>query len=167
MVIVTSLLERLSFLDFHRAKLVCSKWYVCSKQTARPKYGSPLLMLSSEEDGCCIYVQPRDEDRFYKTKVDFSGFRFLANSGKWFLVADSRLTLSIIDVFSDKRIELPPIESAKDGRFRLERLGDHSFMERLNDSSTCWFHPTSGDLRGALWVDDKKELRVRCCVVSY
>ncbi|CAA7025936.1 unnamed protein product [Microthlaspi erraticum] len=118
-----SVLELLTIRDFHRTKIACWNWYLCSKQILRPKYGSPLLMLSTEEGRCHMYSP--GEDRVYETKSDFSGYRFLGSSGRWFLAADSRSQLSIIDVFSDERIDLPPVESIK------------------------------GDLRGVLWVDEK------------
>ncbi|CAA7023340.1 unnamed protein product [Microthlaspi erraticum] len=123
-------LERLTVLDFYRAKIVCSSWYSCSKQAVRPKCGSPLLMLSLEEGGCVLYNP--DEDRVYETTTrDFSGYRFLANSGKWFLAVDSRSKLVIVDVFSEERIGLPPLESLKGERFKVEVAGDKKFNVSL------------------------------------
>ncbi|CAA7025933.1 unnamed protein product [Microthlaspi erraticum] len=154
---LTSLLERLSVVDFQRSKLVCSNWYLCSKQTVRPKHGPPLLMLSLEEDGCVLYSP--DEDRVYETTTnsDFLGYRFLASSGKWFLVGDSLSKLYIIDVFSEERIDLPPLESTEGGPFRLERKGAKEFNEEsviINGCNTCRIVDHE-DLRGVLWVDDK------------
>ncbi|CAA7023338.1 unnamed protein product [Microthlaspi erraticum] len=147
-------LERLSVLDLHRAKIVCSSWYLCSKQTVRQKSGSPLLMLSPEEGGCVLYNP--DEDRVYKTtKSEFSGYRFLGSSGKWFLVVDSRSKLYIIDLFSEERIDLPPLESIKDGLYSVERLGDRVFMVRLVKNYSGVLVQAVEDLRGVLWVDDK------------
>lgn len=152
--ILRSVLERSSFVDFHRAKIVCSNWYLCSKQTLLPKAGSPLLMLFPE-DGC-VQCTP-DEDKVYKpTKRDFSGIRFLANSGNWFLVVDSGSKLYIIDVFSEKKIDLPPLESRKGGLYSLERIGDKEFKERIIDNCDSFSVQTSDDLRGVLWVDEEK-----------
>uniref|UniRef100_A0A1J3E1B2 F-box protein n=1 Tax=Noccaea caerulescens TaxID=107243 RepID=A0A1J3E1B2_NOCCA len=122
----------------------------------RPKSGSPLLMLSLEEVGCRLYSP--GEDMIYETKSDFSGYRFLANSGKWFLAVDSRSKLVIVDVFSEERIDLPPLESIKGGRCKFEVAGDQKFNVRLiND--TVFFSSAMvedvEDLRGLLWVDDK------------
>ncbi|CDY44283.1 BnaC02g41340D [Brassica napus] len=92
------LLERLSFVDFHRAKMVCSIWYLCSKQALGPKAGSPMLIVSQEEGSYRLYNP--EEDRVYKAK---SNYRFLGSSGKWFLVVDSRSDLYVINVFSNER----------------------------------------------------------------
>ncbi|EFH62172.1 hypothetical protein ARALYDRAFT_899647 [Arabidopsis lyrata subsp. lyrata] len=46
-----------------------------------------------------------------KPERDFEGFRFLANSGNWFLVIDSCSNLYIIDVFGKNLIDLLPLES--------------------------------------------------------
>ncbi|KAL0773157.1 hypothetical protein Bca101_038308 [Brassica carinata] len=77
--ILRFLLEHLCFIDFHRAKMVCRNWYLCSKQTVRRRSGSPLLILSSEDD--CVLFNP-EEDRVNKSTRDLSGTRFLANSGE-------------------------------------------------------------------------------------
>ncbi|VYS53325.1 unnamed protein product [Arabidopsis thaliana] len=120
-----------------------------------PKLGSPLLLLSPEEGGFRLYKP--DEDKFYETKSDFSGYRFLASSGKWFLVVDSRWDLYIIDVFSDERISLPPLESTQGGLYMVEREGSNDFKVTLIGGSLngrCCVHTTEY-LRGLLWVDDK------------
>ncbi|CAA7023346.1 unnamed protein product [Microthlaspi erraticum] len=119
-------LERLHFLDFHRAKIVCSSWYSCSKQSVRPKCGSPLLMLSLEEGGCVLYNP--DEDRVYETTTrDFSG---------------------------EERIGLPPLESLKGERFKVEVAGDKKFNVSLIEDTSRIVQDVE-DLRGLLWVDDK------------
>ncbi|CAE5958650.1 unnamed protein product [Arabidopsis arenosa] len=46
----------------------------------QPKAGSPLLILSTEKDGCRL-CNPADERVVYETKSDLSGHRFLGSSG--------------------------------------------------------------------------------------
>lgn len=77
------------------AKIVCSNWYLCSKQTLRPKFRSPLVMLCPKEGGCNFYNP--EKDMVYVAKSDLSGYQFLGNSRKWFLVVDSKSDLYIID----------------------------------------------------------------------
>ncbi|KAL1196110.1 F-box protein [Cardamine amara subsp. amara] len=74
--ILISLFNCLNFVDFHRAKMVCSNWYCVSKQTVPWKSGSPWIMLFLEESGCFMLYNP-DEDKIYKTARDLSGNRFL------------------------------------------------------------------------------------------
>ncbi|CAH8263300.1 unnamed protein product [Arabidopsis lyrata] len=105
------------------------KYNECAKALRPPLVGSPLLLLSQEEGGCCLYKP--EEDKFYETKSDFSRYRFLASSGKWFLVVDSRSDLYIIDVFSDERIRLPPLESINGGLYMVERVGSNEFKVTL------------------------------------
>ncbi|CAA7023341.1 unnamed protein product [Microthlaspi erraticum] len=114
-------------------------------------------MLSLEEGGCRLYIP--EEDRVYDTtkSCDFSGYRFLANSGKWFLAVDSRSRLVIIDVFSEERIDLPPLGSIKGDFHKVEAAGDKKFdvmfIEHIGFCSGVI--KTVEDLRGLLWVDDK------------
>ncbi|VVB17180.1 unnamed protein product [Arabis nemorensis] len=91
------------------------------------------------------------------TKPDFSGFRYLANSGKWFLTVDPGLNLFIIDIFSEKKIHLPPLESIEDARFRLVREGDKELKQFTINGNPSG---TAEDVRGVLWVDEnnKQEL---------
>ncbi|KAL0686070.1 hypothetical protein Bca4012_052918 [Brassica carinata] len=140
--ILRYLLERLSFFDFHRAAIVCSNWYLCSKQTLRLKFRSPLLMLCPEEGGCRL-----------------SGYQFLGNSGKWFLVVDSRSDLYIIDVFSHKRMLLPRLETLKGGPHEIQGVGENEFKENLIKRCTlfAWDHFTIKDLR--VGMDVRRELR--------
>ncbi|CAA0247721.1 unnamed protein product [Arabidopsis thaliana] len=118
----------------------------------RPKARSPLLMLSAEKDGCrSNSVYNPYNDRVYETKSDFSGYRFLGNSGKWFLVVDSRMKLYIIDVFSEKRIDLPPLESFKGSHFKIWREGEENVKHMLMDDEDpfCDEIPHAAeDLRG-------------------
>ncbi|CAE5978288.1 unnamed protein product [Arabidopsis arenosa] len=117
--ILISLFKRLSYVDFHRAKMVCSYWYSGSKQTVTRKSGIPWLMLFPD-DGGCLLCNPY-EKVVYKTKRDCSGSRFLASCGKWLLMLDSRSRLYIIDVFSGNRIDLPPLESLLSNYSALKR----------------------------------------------
>ncbi|CAE6005603.1 unnamed protein product [Arabidopsis arenosa] len=131
------------------------KYNECAKAMRPALVGSPLLLLSQEEGG--IRLCKPGEDMFYETTTDFSGYRFLASSGKWFLVVDSRSDLYIIDVFSDERIRLPPLESINGGLYMVERVGSNEFKVTLIRgifNGSCSVHTTKY-LRGLLWVDDK------------
>ncbi|CAL9222843.1 unnamed protein product [Arabidopsis halleri] len=93
----------------------------------------------------------------YKSERDFSGIRFLANYGNWFLVIDSKSNLYIIDVFSENRIDLPSLESLVSDNFTFERLGDKKFKWQVTNrhQGLIVSYPTSEDLSGLLWVDEK------------
>ncbi|XP_010499238.1 PREDICTED: F-box protein At5g25290-like [Camelina sativa] len=143
-----TLKRQLSCPDLESAKALCSSWIL------QPKGGSPLLMLSQEKDDCRVY-NPAD-DTVYETKSDLSGYRFVASSGKWFLVIDSRLKLYIIDVFGEEeRIDLPGLETFK-GYFEIEREGEDKIRHVLIGTSSRTRPSTAKDVRGLLWVEDKK-----------
>jgi len=149
--LLRNIFNRLSFADFHRAT-----WNSISKQTAPPKTKSPWLILFPDEGvhGCVLYNP--DEDRIYKSVRDFSGTIFLANSGNWFLVMDSKSNLYIIDVFSENRIDLPPLESLLSDNFTFEQKGDKEFKwQASNDQILVFRLPRAEELRGILWVDEK------------
>ncbi|KAL0873492.1 hypothetical protein Bca101_023197 [Brassica carinata] len=84
--------------------------------------GSPGLMLFPKDGGCLLY-NPK-EGTFQRKLGDFSGCRFLANSGNWLLVLDSGSNLYIVDVFSEKKIRLPSLESI------VKRVEDTEIFER-------------------------------------
>ncbi|CAA7025985.1 unnamed protein product [Microthlaspi erraticum] len=138
-------LGRLSVVEHHRARKVCRNWYLYSKQTMLGKSESPpwLMLFPFPEDGCVLYNPT--EKRVCGTKREFSGIRFLANSGNWFLVLDSRSNLYIIDLFSDKRINLPSLKSVRGGAIRDMRIRGKEVKEAFEN------------LRGVLWVDENNE----------
>ncbi|KAG7583602.1 F-box domain [Arabidopsis suecica] len=152
--LLESIFEKLSFADFHRAKLVCSTWNSTSKRTVSRKSEPPwLILFPDSEENVCLLFNP-EEDRIYTTERDFSKIRFLANSGKWFLVVDSGFSLCIIDVFNEnRRIDLPPLESLLSSKYSLKRVRDKEFRWGLT-SGSCLEMKTD-NLRGLLWVDEK------------
>ncbi|KAG2284246.1 hypothetical protein Bca52824_055466 [Brassica carinata] len=135
--------------------MVCSIWYLCSKQALGPKAGSPMLIVSQEEGSYRLYNP--EEDRVYKAK---SNYRFLGSSGKWFLVVDSRSDLYVINVFSNERVRLPPLETVKSSLYKIERLGGdkgfHEFIIIEHETFSSGNLVTAEDLRAVLWVDEKK-----------
>jgi len=68
------------------------------------------------------------------------------------------MKLYIIDVFSEKRIELPPLESFKGSLFKILRDGEENVKHMQmadNDPIRDEFPHAAEDLRGRLWVEDK------------
>lgn len=74
----------------------------------------------------------------------------LANSGKWFLMLDSRSSLYIIDVLSESRIDLPPLESLVSSTSTIKRLGDEEFKREETGLETSLIL-RANVLRGLLW----------------
>ncbi|XP_010478094.1 PREDICTED: F-box protein At5g25290-like isoform X2 [Camelina sativa] len=144
-----TLKRQLSYPDLESAEALRSSLIL------QPKGGSPLLMLSQEKDGCRVY-NPGD-DTVYETKSDLSGYRFVASSGKWFLVIDSRMKLYIIDVFGEEeRIDLPGLETFKGSHFKIERVGEDKIRHVAFRTLSRTDPSTAEDVRGRLWVEDKK-----------
>ena len=68
----------------------------------------------------------------------------------------SGCNLAIIDVFSqDRRINFPPLESLQSNIYTLKRVVDKEYCFEL--PSGDYYNENADDLRGRLWVGDKKE----------
>ncbi|CAH2035149.1 unnamed protein product [Thlaspi arvense] len=117
--------------------------------------GSPLLTLFLD-DGLCVLYNPK-EGKIEKILRDFSGTRFLASCGNWFLMLDSRSNLYVTDVFSENRIDLPPLESLVSNTSALKRVEDRDgeFTLELTDGTV--FKEFAEEIRGRLWVDEKTQ----------
>ncbi|CAL9222646.1 unnamed protein product [Arabidopsis halleri] len=149
-----SIFERLSFADFHRMKLVCSNWNSSSKRAMARKIEPPwLILFPYGEENVCVLYNP-DEDRIYKTVRDFSGTQIVANSGKWFLMVDFGCNLYIMDVFSEKKIDLPDLESLLPLAYALKCVRDKQ-CNNFGLPSGCYQKEIARNLRGRLWVDEK------------
>jgi len=107
------------------------------------------------EDGCVLY-NPEEDNRLYSTKRDFSKTRFPTNSGNLFLTLDAESNLYIIDLFSEKRINLPPLDSVK-GFYNLKRIGDKEFEEKFTRPSFGYNNQNVVNLRGLLSVDEDNQ----------
>ncbi|EOA30779.1 hypothetical protein CARUB_v10013923mg [Capsella rubella] len=150
--ILRSLFELLSFVDFHRAKMVCSNWYHVSKETVPRKSLSPYLILFPDDTTDCLQYKPYEKDIIY-TRAAPS--RLLASCGKWLLMIDSRSRLYIIDVFSGNKIDLPPLESLLSNDYALKDRGDKEFEWESSDGSVYILY--ADEIRGRLWVDEKTD----------
>uniref|UniRef100_A0A0D3A5L1 KIB1-4 beta-propeller domain-containing protein n=1 Tax=Brassica oleracea var. oleracea TaxID=109376 RepID=A0A0D3A5L1_BRAOL len=114
--------------------------------------GSPGLMLFPK-DGSCVLYNPK-EGTFQRKLGDFSGCRFLANSGNWLLLLDSGSNLYMVDAFSEKKIRLPSLESIDSADCIVKCVGDREFIRQDSDS-------IFSDLSADVWK------RVRCGVPGH
>ncbi|KAG7543282.1 F-box domain, partial [Arabidopsis thaliana x Arabidopsis arenosa] len=121
--LLRSILERLSFVDFHRARCISSEWYSTSESCLGVKNPTtPWIILFPSEhvenknDSCKLY-NPRDHSSYIVRDLgfDLARSRCLANSGSWFLMLDRRTDFHLLNPFTRVRIPLPSLESTGDG----------------------------------------------------
>ncbi|CAN7071151.1 unnamed protein product [Brassica oleracea var. botrytis] len=108
--------KRLGFVDFQRAKSVCSSWLSSSRQSVPKKNHTPWLILFREEqnNSYCKLFNPEEKERLYKTQdtgLDFSKSVCEATYGSWLLMHDLCYNLHIVNLFTNERIILPSLES--------------------------------------------------------
>ncbi|WZY69189.1 hypothetical protein YC2023_001429 [Brassica napus] len=108
--------KRLGFVDFQRAKSVCSSWLSSSRQSVPKKNHTPWLILFPEEqnNSYCKLFNPEEKERLYKTQdtgLDFSKSVCEASYGSWLLMHDLCYNLHIVNIFTNERIILPSLES--------------------------------------------------------
>ncbi|KAJ0263500.1 putative F-box protein [Hirschfeldia incana] len=107
--------ESLSFADFQRAKSVCSSWRSSSRQCV-PKTHIPWVLRfpKNEENSSCMLFNPEEKDKLYKTQdlgLEFAKSSCLKTYGSWLLMQNLQSNLYIVNLFTGKRIKLPPVES--------------------------------------------------------
>ncbi|KAH0901903.1 hypothetical protein HID58_041406, partial [Brassica napus] len=100
--------KRLGFVDFQRAKSVCSSWLSSSRQSVPKKNHTPWLILFREEqnNSYCKLFNPEEKERLYKTQdtgLDFSKSVCEATYGSWLLMHDLCYNLHILGVTKEKR----------------------------------------------------------------
>ena len=122
--LLISLLERLSFTDFRRAKSVCRSWYSASRQCVPKNNNIPWLLLFPEDNNsCCTLFNPEEKDKLYRTQyLDLVLPRIfcLKTCGSWLLMRNRSSNLYLLNLFTKERINLPPVESQV-GTTKLER----------------------------------------------
>ncbi|XP_010448924.1 PREDICTED: putative F-box protein At4g22170 [Camelina sativa] len=118
--LLISVFERFSFANFQRSKSVCSSWYSASRHSV-PKNQIHWSILFPEDNtnnnndshySCTLY-NPDEKDKLYKTQdlgVEFAKNVCKATYGSWLLMKDPLNKLYIVNVFTNERINLPPVE---------------------------------------------------------
>ncbi|CAE6005563.1 unnamed protein product [Arabidopsis arenosa] len=144
------------------------KYNECAKALRPAFVGSPLLLLSQEEGGCCLYKP--DEDKFYETKSDFSGYRFLASSddknGDFVVVwqfeegqflgfcKKGNLHYRDIPIRVDVRREFRGLKDVVLKGYNLYSLVTRSFIRHLDLSGQDGFKDVSVIPRFPMWKPD-------------
>ncbi|KAG7541917.1 hypothetical protein ISN45_Aa07g019600 [Arabidopsis thaliana x Arabidopsis arenosa] len=160
--LLTSVFERLSFANFHRAKSVCSSWHSASRQSVPIQI--PWLILFPEEDNnnnnnnnnSCTLFNPEEKGKVYKTKdlgVEFAKSVCTATYGSWLLMRDPPYNLNILNLFTRERINLPPFESQL-GMTKIERTIDDQFRISPHYNGRE-YHKRIRIQSPVFWIDEK------------
>ncbi|KAJ0244543.1 F-box protein KIB4 [Hirschfeldia incana] len=168
--LVILVMERLSFVDFHRARCVSSVWYSASK-SCRTRQGNPWLVLfpadvlhlpeESIEDSCKLF-DPIDHKSYTVRDLgsEFLRTSCLASYNSWFLMLDRRTRFYLLNMLTRERLHLPSLESMEstDGLLlKFKRNFDSSFTvttlhykDNVTLLSTCFRIDAA-----VLWVDER------------
>ncbi|KAF3549020.1 hypothetical protein DY000_02001755 [Brassica cretica] len=156
--VLQSILERLSIINYLKARSVCKNWHVVCKQISSIQDKFPWIIIFPRrrpKSSTCQVFNPQ-EGRLYTLRNlgnDFSTHQCIATSGSWLLMLDLRSNLYVLNVFTRERIDLPPLESHQ-GRLQVNRLQNNTFTFMINQSSA----PARNVLnrtKAVLWVDEK------------
>ncbi|KAF8105257.1 hypothetical protein N665_0161s0054 [Sinapis alba] len=156
--VLQSILERLSIINYLKARSVCKPWHVICKRISPIQDKFPWIIIFPRrrpKSSTCQVFNPQEGKLYSLTNLgnDFSTHHCIATSGSWLLMLDLRSNLYVLNVFTRERIELPPLESHQ-GRLQVHRLQDNTFTFIINQSSV-----TAKDIlnrtKAVLWVDEK------------
>ncbi|CAA7031017.1 unnamed protein product [Microthlaspi erraticum] len=173
--LLTLVFKRLSFPDFQRAKSVCWSWLSSSRQSV-PKNSIPWLVLFPEDNNkssSCTLFNPEETDKLYRTQdlgLEFAKRVCMATYGSWFLMRDPHYNLSIVNIFTHERINLPPVE-LQTGMIKIERTVDDGFRVTSPNGFGRVFKCIS--IRSPVfWIDEKTKdyivlWRLLACRVFY
>ncbi|KAG7558638.1 hypothetical protein ISN45_Aa05g002790 [Arabidopsis thaliana x Arabidopsis arenosa] len=106
--LLQNIIERLSFVDFYRAQIVCSDWYTvwktCVKKTLYP------WRILYDDDSLMLF-DPREDKKTRKLLGLSDNSYYMASFGNWLLMVDSRLDFYIFNLITCQRIDLPSMET--------------------------------------------------------
>ncbi|KAF3529839.1 hypothetical protein DY000_02043962 [Brassica cretica] len=170
--LVILVMERLSFVDFHRARCVSSVWYSASK-SCRMRQANPWLVLfpadvlhlplESIDDSCKLF-DPIDNKSYTVRDLgsDILRTSCLASDNSWFLMLDRKTRFYLLNMLTRERFHLPSLdsmESTEGTKFKFKRNFDSSFTvttfhykDNVTLLSTCY-----GIGAAVLWVDERNK----------
>ncbi|KAF8074299.1 hypothetical protein N665_1115s0015 [Sinapis alba] len=172
--LVILIMERLSFVDFHRARCVSSVWYSASKSCTRQ--ANPWLVLfpadvfylpeESIEDSCKLF-DPIDQKTYTVRDLGSDVLRTscLASYNSWFLMLDRRTRFYLLNILTRERIHLPFLDSMEStddrgSKLKFKRNFDSSFTVttfHYKDNVTTLLSTTSTIDAAVLWVDERNK----------
>ncbi|EOA18100.1 hypothetical protein CARUB_v10006558mg [Capsella rubella] len=161
--LLTSVFERLSFVNFQRAKSVCSSWYSASRQSVPKKQIYPWLILfpkdknNNNSSSCTLLFNPQEKDKLYKTQdhgVEFAQSVCIATYGSWLLMQDPKYHLYILNLFTGGRINLPPVESQL-GMVKVERTINDWFRFSHHDYVSPY--EAMSIISPVFWIDEESK----------
>ncbi|KAH0932598.1 hypothetical protein HID58_009715, partial [Brassica napus] len=156
--VLQSILERLSIINYLKARSVCKNWRVVCKQISSIQDKFPWIIIFPRrrpKSSTCQVFNPQ-EGKLYTLRNlgnDFSTHQCIATSGSWLLMLDLRSNLYVLNVFTRERIDLPPLESHQ-GRLQVNRLQNNTFTFMINQSSAPGRNVLNRT-KAVLWVDEK------------
>ncbi|CAN8231029.1 unnamed protein product [Cochlearia groenlandica] len=109
--LLISVFQRLSFVNYQRAKTVCSSWLSASRQCVPKKTLPWMILFPKDNNDSCMLLNPEEKDKLYKTQDLGLGFNksvCKATYGSYLLTQDPNLNgLYIVNLFTRERINLP------------------------------------------------------------
>ncbi|ESQ55138.1 hypothetical protein EUTSA_v10025429mg [Eutrema salsugineum] len=157
--LLNSVFERLSFANFQRAKSVCSSWHSAWRQCVPKNNLIPWLILFPEDNennnsSSCTLFNPEERDKLYRTQdlgLEFAKSICIATCESWLLMQNNLRNLYIVNLFTNERINLPPMES-QIGTTKIQRTKDDRFLVTSHDGEEY----RGMHLRSAVfWIDEK------------
>lgn len=154
--VMRSVLERLSYPDFHRASAVCSAWHSVWRECVAKPNQVPWLILfpdPAQTRPRCMLYNPQEEENVYTIHQDLVVDPCLASYGTWLLMSDPRLNLYLVNALTLERINVVPIESQRDQLF-LKQIGNNRydpFLHKASRAEVSGF-PTG---KAVVWIDEK------------
>ncbi|CAA7048794.1 unnamed protein product [Microthlaspi erraticum] len=156
--------KRLTFANFHRAKSVCSSWLSSSKQSMPRNNHTPWLILfpKDAENNSCRLFNPEEKDKLYKQtrededlRSEFAKSFCIATFGNWLLMRDPLYTLSIVNLFTNEIITLPPVESQL-GTTKIDRISFDNIEFRITSDKGKKYERRGLRFQSPLlWIDEK------------
>ncbi|EFH59615.1 hypothetical protein ARALYDRAFT_479747 [Arabidopsis lyrata subsp. lyrata] len=160
--LIRSILERLNFVEFHRARSISSDWYstaeLCYSQNPTPW----LILFSNYSHISCKLFDPL-HDKTYVIRdlgFDFHRSRCLATSGSWFLMLDHRTDFYLLNLFTRERIRLPTLEAMDGRQMKFERVGESDFLKTFTYQGGYGSYSSGESTKviienAVLWVDER------------
>ncbi|XP_010430859.1 PREDICTED: putative F-box protein At5g38270 [Camelina sativa] len=159
--LLRKIIESLSSIGYHRAKIVCSDWYNVWKTCAKRRL-CPWRIIY--QDKTYKLLDPGEEKIYTTQYVGLSDNTYcMASYGNWLLMVDCRLDFYIFNLLTCEKINLPSMETLIRGgaQVRFERCGESGRREWGHFVEPCRKDHVSEGIYGCkrsgavVWINER------------